>query len=283
MKKSVLVLEGGAMRSVYTSGVLDVFMENQIEFDCVVGVSAGALVGSNYISNQKGRTAGINITYCKDPKYMGIGAIRKNKGLVGFDYLFGEISKNKYPFDEETFEHSTKRFVIGATNCISGKTEFFEKDTKQVYTLLQASSSMPLVAQTVSIEGKPYLDGAIDCNVPIEWAIKQGYEKIVVVLTRNRNYQKEALSNRMKKVYGMVYKQYPELLKSIYDRPSKYNQTYAHIAQLEKENRIMVLQPQNEVKVARLEKDPDKLKSLYQHGIEEAKRRLGELKMYLEE
>lgn len=282
MKKSVLVLEGGAMRSVYTSGVLDVFMEHQIEFDCVVGVSAGALVGSNYISNQKGRTAKINITYCKNPKYMGIGAIQKNKGLIGFDYLFGEISKNKYPFDEETFENSTKRFVIGATNCVSGKTEFFEKDTKQVYTLLQASSSMPLVAQTVSIKGQAYLDGAIDCNVPIDWAIKQGYEKIVVVLTRNKSYRKEALSKRMKKVYSMVYKQYPELLKSIYNRPNKYNQIYTHIAQLEKEHKIMVFQPQSEVKVARLEKDPNKLKRLYEHGTEEGKRRLEELKMYLD-
>lgn len=282
MKKSVLVLEGGAMRSVYTSGVLDVFMDNQIEFDCVVGVSAGALVGSNYISKQKGRTAQINITYCKDSKYMGIGAIRKNKGLIGFNYLFEEISKNKYPFDEETFEHSNKRFVIGATNCISGKTEFFEKNAASIYTLLQASSSMPLVAQTVDINEQPYLDGAIDCNVPIEWAIKQGYEKIVVVLTRNKNYRKEAVSEKMKKIYGIVYKQYPELLKSIYDRPNKYNKTYIQIAQLEKENKIMVLQPQNEVKVSRLEKNQNKLKNLYQHGIEETEQRLEELKIFLE-
>mgnify|MGYP005793408297 CR=1 FL=1 len=131
--KTVLVLEGGAMRGLYTSGVLDVFMDNHIDFDCTVGVSAGALIGSNYISNQRGRTAYININYCKDSNYIGLGAIRNSKGLVGFNYLFGEIGRKQKPFDEETFYSSDKRFVIGATNCNTGKTEYFEKTEKDIY------------------------------------------------------------------------------------------------------------------------------------------------------
>ena len=282
MNKSVLVLEGGAMRSLYTSGVLDVFMNNNIDIDCTVGVSAGALVGSNYVSNQKGRTANININYCKDSKYIGVGAIKNNKGLIGFDYLFGEIAKDN-PFDEKEFFSTKKRFVTGVTNCITGKTEYFDKDLKNTYKLLQASSSMPLVSKIVEINGKPYLDGAIDCNVPIDWALDQGYEKIVVVLTRNKEYRKQPLSNKMKKMYNLVYKKYPNLLKTMYDRPNKYNETYDEIEKLERENRIFVFRPKNNVDISRLERDQDKLRDLYEEGIDEAEKQLENLKKYLNE
>ena len=282
MGKSVLVLEGGAMRSLYTSGVLDVFMNNNIDIDCTVGVSAGALVGSNYVSNQKGRTANININYCKDSKYIGVGAIKNNKGLIGFDYLFGEIAKDN-PFDEKEFFSTKKRFVTGVTNCITGKTEYFDKDLKNTYKLLQASSSMPLVSKIVEINGKPYLDGAIDCNVPIDWALDQGFEKIVVVLTRNKEYRKQPLSNKMKKMYNLVYKKYPNLLKTMYDRPNKYNETYDEIEKLERENRIFVFRPKNNVDISRLERDQDKLRDLYEEGIDEAEKQLKNLKKYLNE
>ena len=281
MEKSVLVLEGGAMRSLFTSGVLDVLMDNNIDIDCTVGVSAGALVGCNYVSNQKGRTANININYCKDTKYIGVKAIKNNKGLVGFDYLFsGEIAKEN-PFDEKEFLNSNKRFVTGVTNCITGKTEFYEKNKENTYKLLQASSSMPLVSKVVEINGKPYLDGAIECNVPINWALEEGYKKIVVVLTRNKDYRKKPVSSKMKKMYNLVYKKYPNLLETMYDRPNKYNDTYDKIEKLEKENKIFVFRPQNCVDISRLERDQDKLKKLYKEGKNEAQNRLKELKNYL--
>lgn len=281
MKKSVLVLEGGAMRSLFTSGVLDVLMDNNIDIDCTVGVSAGTLVGSNYVSNQKGRTAKININYCNDNKYIGVGAIKNNKGLVGFDYLFdGEIAKHN-PFDEKEFFNSKKRFVTGITNCITGKTEYYDKSLENTYKLLQASSSMPLVSKVVEINGKPYLDGAIDCNVPIDWALEQGYERIVVVLTRNKDYRKNPVSNKMRKMYKLAYKKYPNLLKTMYDRPDKYNQTYDKIDQLEKENKIFVFRPENNVDISRLERDQDKLKALYEEGKNETENRLSDLEKYL--
>ena len=281
MKKSVLVLEGGAMRSLFTSGVLDVLMDNNIDIDCTVGVSAGALVGSNYVSNQKGRAAKININYCNDNKYIGVGAIKNNKGLVGFDYLFGgEIAKYN-PFDEKEFLNSKKRFVTGITNCITGKTEYYDKSPENTYKLLQASSSMPLVSKVVEINGKPYLDGAIDCNVPIDWALEQGYERIVVVLTRNKDYRKNPVSNKMRKMYKLVYKKYPNLLKTMYDRPDKYNQTYDKIEKLEKENKIFVFRPENNVDISRLERDQDKLKALYEEGKNETENRLSDLEKYL--
>jgi len=208
--------------------------------------------------------------------------MKNSKGLVGFNYLFEEISQNKIPFDEETFCKSEKRFVIGATNCNTGKTEYFEKHEADIYTILQASASMPLVSRMVNIKGKPFLDGAIDCNIPIEWAIEEGYEKIIVVLTRNKEYRKETMSSKMKQLYRFSYKQYPKLVQSIYDRPNKYNDLYKRIEQLENDNKIMVFQPKDEVNISRLEKDQYKLRELYKQGIDDAQRRLEELKKYLE-
>lgn len=282
MKKAILVLEGGAMRSLYTSGVLDVLLDNHIEMECTVGVSAGALTGSNYISKQRGRTANINIEYCNDPKYIGVRAIKSNKGLVGFDYLFGEISKYQVPFDEKTYQESKQKFYIGATNCLTGKTEFFEKGKGDTYKILQASSSMPIVSNIVKIDDKPYLDGAIECNIPIEWAKQQGYDKIVIVLTRDKDYRKQELTNNMKKVYSLRYKKYPELVKTICDKPQKYNETVEEINKLEAEGKAFVIRPQKPIEVSRLEKDKDKLKELYHQGLAEMTERLEDLKKYLD-
>lgn len=281
-KKTAIVLEGGAMRSLYTSGVLDVFMNNNIKFDCVIGVSAGALVGSNYVSNQKGRTANININYCKDPKYIGIKAYKNNKGFFGFDYLFGDIAKGENAFDEKTFFESDTRFIVGATNCKTGKTEFFEKDKENFYKILQASSSMPLVSKEVEINGEIYLDGAIDCNVPLDFILNEGFDKIIVVLTRDKNYKKKPVPEKIRKIYSKVYKEYPELVKSIYNRPEKYNQIYKKIHELEVNDKLFVLQPEKPINVSRLERNQDKLRNTYQQGINEAERKLEKLKQYLE-
>ena len=151
-----------------------------------------------------------------------------------------------------------------------------------IYTMLQASASMPVVSRIVYIKEQPYLDGAIDCNIPIEWAIEQGYEKIVVVLTRNKEYKKEPISAKMKQIYHLAYKQYPELLQSIYDRPNKYNNLYKKIQQLENENKIIVFQPKVAVNISRLEKNQDKLRDLYEQGIDDTQIRLEELRKYLE-
>ena len=142
---------------------------------------------------------------------------------------------------------------------------------------------MLLVSKIAEINGKPYLDGAIDCNVPIDWALDQGFEKIVVVLTRNKEYRKQPLSNKMKKIYNFVYKKYPNLLKTMYDRPNKYNETYDEIEKLESENRIFVFRPKNNVDISRLERDQDKLRDLYEEGIDETEKQLEKLKKYLNE
>lgn len=283
MKKTALVLEGGAMRSLYTSGVLDIFMENDIKVDALIGVSAGALTGANYISKQIGRSAKINIEYCDNPNYIGIKALKKSKGWFGFDYLFNEISKNEVPFDEETFNKNNEcKFIVGATNCNTGKTEYFEKrDWKKIEKVLQASSSMPLVSNMVDINGGKYLDGAIECNIPIKWALDNDYDKIIVVLTRDETYVKKPISNKMKKAYALVYKKYPELIKTIYNRPQKYNELREKIKELEKTGRILILKPKTPINIARLEKDKEKLKKLYENGRKETNDKLKEIIEYI--
>ena len=269
MQDLTLVLEGGALRSLYTSGVLDVLMKYNIEANSVIGVSAGALTGMNYISKQQGRSAKINIENCDNPRYIGIKALRKEGGLIGYKYLFGDISKKEYPFDYETFKFSSQKFIPVITNCEEGKSEFVENSNcknDEIFKVVQASSSMPLCSRMVRIGNKHYLDGAVTMPIPVDWAIEQGHKNILVVLTRDRNYRKPEVSNTMKRVYKRVYHKYPKLVEKLCTMPERYNNLKIHINELEKQGRIMVIAPKSPVTVSRLEKDKEKLKKLYEDG-----------------
>lgn len=283
MIKAALVLEGGALRGMYTSGVLDTFLKNNMEFECVAGVSAGALNAMSYISKQPGRSAKINLEYCDDPRYIGRKAFIKNNGIIGYDYLFGDISENKVPFDYKSFENTNQRFVIVTTNCEKAETEYLEKSNcNDLFKAAQASSSMPLASAIVEINNNHYLDGAVTTSIPIKWAIEQGYEKVVVVLTRDRTYRKPMLSNKMKKLYKLAYHKYPKLIEKLNTMPERYNKLQEEIIDLEKEGKIFIIRPEKEVTVSRLEKDKEKLENLYKEGIAEAEKNLDALKEYLE-
>ena len=272
MQDLTLILEGGALRSVYTSGVLDVLMKYNIEANYVLGVSAGALTGMNYISKQPKRSAKINIEYCDNPRYIGRKALRIEKGLIGYDYLFNEISKKDYPFDYEAFKLSNQKFISVITNCEKGITEYVEKnDCKEdIFKVVQASSSMPLCSKMVKIGNNHYLDGAVTMPIPVDWAIEQNHKDILVVLTRDREYRKPEISYTMKKVYKRVYNKYPKLVEKLLTMPERYNKLKEHINDLEKQGRIMVIAPKLPVTVSRLEKDKDKLQELYKEGIKDA-------------
>lgn len=282
MIKAALVLEGGALRGMYTSGVLDTFLKNNMEFECVAGVSAGALNAMSYISKQPGRSAKINLEYCDDPRYIGRKAFIKNKGIIGYDYLFGDISKNKVPFDFKSFENTNQRFVIVTTNCEKAETEYLERSNcKDLFKAAQASSSMPLASAMVEINNNHYLDGAVTTSIPVKWALEQGYEKIVVVLTRDKTYRKPMISNKMKKLYKLAYHKYPELIEKLNTMPERYNKLQEELLELEKEGKIFIIRPEKEVTVSRLEKDKTKLENLYKEGIAEAEKNLESLKNYL--
>lgn len=282
MIKAALVLEGGALRGMYTSGVLDTFLKNNMEFECVAGVSAGALNAMSYISKQPGRSAKINLEYCDDPRYIGRKAFIKNKGIIGYDYLFGDISEDKVPFDFKSFENTNQRFVIVTTNCEKAETEYLEKSNcNDLFKAAQASSSMPLASAMVEINNNHYLDGAVTTSIPVKWALEQGYEKVVVVLTRDKTYRKPMITNKMKKLYKLAYHKYPELIEKLNTMPERYNKLQEELLELEKEGKIFIIRPEKEVTVSRLEKDKTKLENLYKEGIYEAEKNLEALKEYL--
>ena len=181
---SVLLLEGGALRGVFTSGVLDVWMEHNLYFPVVAAVSAGGLNAVNYLARQPGRSARINLHYRKDPRYAGPLALFRNKGLFGLDFIINGLT-GREPFDAATYAASPQRLFVVATSVDTGQPAFFEKGHCSDFTrAVIASASMPLVSWPVKIDGKAYLDGGCSCPIPLDWALKQGYRRIVVVTTR---------------------------------------------------------------------------------------------------
>ena len=282
MFKAALVLEGGSMRSLYTSGVLDVFMENNIEFEMVIGVSAGALNAGNYIAKHIGRSARMNILHSSDSNYYGLKQFLLKGSVFNFNYIFYEPMKSKYPYNEKALEFSKQRYLVGATNCATGKVEYFEKyKYDELCHVLKASSSMPFICKPVDIDGDLYLDGAIADPIPLHKAITEGYEKIVVVLTRDKGYKSKGASMFSKIYCKLNSRKRAEFTKVISDRPKTYNSTIEEIALLEKKKQIFVIRPQRKVTVGRLEKDAKKLIDLYFQGQDDTRKLLNEMYEYI--
>ncbi len=276
-----MVLEGGGFRGVYTSGVLDFLMENGINMQATVGVSAGALTGANYVSGQIGRSARINLRYRHDSDYIGWGAIRKNGGIVGFDFMYSELDKIE-SLDKGRFEDPSRRFVAVATNCLTGKEEYFDKeDCSDIFQAVRASASLPFVSKMVDIDGKPYLDGGCACKIPYKWALEQGYEKIIIVKTRDDSYRKPTTKSQVETVCDITYRNYPEFAESLATSDERYNRECDEIDELKKEGRVFVISPSQPVSVGRMEPDMEKLGDFYFLGYEDAKRSFEALKEYL--
>ncbi|MEZ0536696.1 patatin family protein [Caldicellulosiruptoraceae bacterium PP1] len=270
MDKIALVLEGGGMRGVYTSGVLDYFMDINLYFPYVVGTSAGACNAVSYISRQKERSKKATIDSLDDPRYINIRNFFKYGYLLHMDLLFDEIPNKLIPFDYKTFFDAKEECVITATNCNTGKAEYFyKKDCKDLMLVLRASSSLPFISPVVLIDGKPYLDGGITDSIPIQKAIDDGFNKFVIILTRPHDYRKKPF--RFERLARRFYPQYPNLVDSIIKRYIVYNNTLDLIDELEKQGKAFVIRPSKLIEVGRLEKDKEKLTRLYNLGIEDAK------------
>ena len=254
MINCALVLEGGALRSVYAAGVLDVFLENDIKFEYVVGVSAGALNAGNYISGQIGRSAKVNIDYVDDPRYIGIRHLLREGSIFNFDFLFGEPTKEWMPYDKMAFKNSKQRYIIGATNCITGEQDFFErKEYSELIKVLTASSTLPILSKTAYINGVPYIDGGVGNAIPLKKAISDGYQKIVIVLTRPEEYKsKENVMLNM--ALSTYYHKYPQLVKKLCTMSKRYNLLLQQIKEMERQNKIFVIRPTTALRVGRIEK-----------------------------
>lgn len=268
---TALVLEGGGLRGVFTCGVLDYFMDNGIRFPFTIGVSAGACNGLSYMSGQRGRAKASNIDLMDKYHYVGFKYLFTQKCIMDFKLLFEEFPEKIIPYDYDAYFSNPDRFVMVTTNCITGKAEYFEEKTssERVMDIVRASSSLPFVSPISYVDGIPMLDGGIADSIPVEYAMSQGYEKLVVVLTRNRGYRKKAGSMPLAKA---VYRKYPALQKALSERNAIYNRTMDLIERLEDEGRITVIRPLKPIDVSRMEKDTDKLRALYQEGYDIAEK-----------
>ncbi|MBT9779324.1 patatin family protein [Clostridium sp. MCC353] len=267
MTEGALVLEGGSLRCLFTSGVLDVLVEQGIELSYVNGVSAGSMCGMNYISKQVGRTLKINTQYVHDKRYLSFRNMYKNRAIFNFDFLFGELSNELLPFDYETFYKSEQRYVAVATRCKTGKPEYFEKGVcTELIPAIQASSSMPVLSRMISVEGKKYLDGGISMPIAYQKALDEGYEKVVLVLTREHGYRKKEPGRWMKRGYDRYFAPLPQLRAALEEIPERYNRMQEEIDRLEEEGKIFVIRPRNKVTVSRMEQDVKKLEALYLEG-----------------
>ena len=284
MRKSALILEGGAFRGNFTSGVLDVWMEEGVWLEAVAGTSAGALNGLYYAARQPGAAIQVNTQFARDPRYVGLGAFAASCSFVNFDYLFDDICREKIPFDFAGLEASPIRYMAVATNCNTGQPAYFERGGEvDIYQAARASSSMPLFTPFVELAGQPYLDGGISCSFPLQWALEEGYDRIVVVTTRPLGFRKERLTKRMKDLYYARYRRWPELMKALLYMPVQYNKLMDLTDQLAEEGRILAVRPAAPLAVDRLERDPDKLQLIYSQGREQGLRALPALRALLAE
>lgn len=283
MIKGALVLEGGALRSIYGAGVLDVFLEKNIQFEYVLGISAGALNAGNYISGQMGRTAKININYANDPRYIGIRQLIQKGSIFNLNFLFDEPVGDWSPYDEYAFTNTKQKLIVGATNCLTGKQEFFESHTyKELTKVLAASSTLPVLAKTTYINGIPYIDGGVSNAIPFKKAMQDGYEKIVIILTRPEGYVDKE-NEIFNQIFHIYYHKYPNVVKKLCTMSQRYNSLLQQIHKLEKEKKIFVIRPTTLLKVKRVEKDKNKLRLLYLEGKEDARQKLADMIKYLEE
>jgi len=277
-----LIMEGGAMRGMYTAGIIDVLMENGIVFDGSIGVSAGACFGINYKSNQIGRSIRYNKKYCNDKRYCSVRSLIKTGDMFGADFCYREIPYELDKFDFETFQNSPMTFYAVATDIETGKAVYkkIDKCSEKDLQWIRASASMPLVSKVVEIDGRKFLDGGIADSIPLRAFEKLGYNKNVVILTRPRNYQKK--KNSVMPFIKVAFKDYPELVKAMGNRHKMYNKQTKYVYDRESEGDVFVFAPDEPLPIGRIEHDPDALEQVYNIGREQATARLLELKRFLE-
>ena len=280
MYQAGLILEGGGMRGLYTAGVLDYFMDINLEFKEVYGVSAGACNACSYLSKQRARSLRVNTEYLDDPRYCGLESLIRTGDLFGVDMLYDIIPNELDPYDYETFaEYPGKAYAV-TTNCETGKAEYMElQDMHRDILAVRASSSLPMVSRMVEIQGYHYLDGGISDSIPVIQSMKNGNQKNVVVLTRDPSYRKEP--SKTMAAFRMRYSKYPNLIRQMEHRHIRYNRTLDFLKKGEEAGKIFVIQPQKPVEIARIEKNKEKLKELYEIGYEEARNLHGELMEFL--
>lgn len=277
-----MTFEGGASRTMFSCGVSDAFLEENLMPDYFIGVSAGIAFGISYLSKQKGRNLRLAKEYMHDKQYQGFKYLfdREKKTFYNVEFAFKEVPNKLLPFDYDTFAAFPGKVVATVTNIHTGKAEYLEvpRDNSN-YDLIVASCSLPVLFQPVKLGRHYYLDGGIADSIPYKQAIKEGCDKNIVVLTRERGYVKKI--ERGTKVSGLIYKKYPKVVKGLYERADKYNACMRELERLEREGKVFVIAPDSTFGIGRTESDPQKLEMLYEEGYLKAKEQMVALKNYL--
>lgn len=275
-----LVLEGGGFRGMYTCGVIDVFMENGICFDEVVGVSAGAAFGCNIKSKQIGRALRYNKRFCQDSRYSGLKSFIKTGDLYNKEFAYGIVPTILDPFDTKTFRENPLKFTVVCTDIHTGNPVYHEIQNGDATDIewIRASASIPIVSKPVKLDGYELLDGGVSDSIPVNWMLERS-DKTVIVLTRDKSYHKEPMKyiHLLKK----AFKEYPNLQKALENRYIVYNKTLDEIEQLEREGKVFVIRPSKPISCAMIEKDPNHLQEIYDIGRRDALHYLVDLKKYL--
>ena len=275
-----LVLEGGAMRGLFTAGVLDIFLDNNVEVTDVVGVSAGTLFGVNYVSKQRGRALRYNLKYINDKRYMNVKSWLKTGNLINKDFTYYKLPFQLDVFDNKTFKESPINFFATVTNIETGEAEFVKiKDAYKQMETLRATSALPFISEIIEVGDKKYLDGGISNSIPVDFFEKQDFDKVIVILTRPITYRKEKTTGIQ---YKLFYKKYPKLVEKLENRYKEYNDTVDKIVELEKEGKLFVIRPSENITIKRLEKDVEKLQKVYDLGLKDGNNIIEDLKQYLE-
>ena len=280
MKKG-LVLEGGAMRGLWTAGVTDVMMEHDIWPDGLIGVSAGAAFGCNYKSRQVGRAIRYNTRFANDSRYSGLRSL-----LTSGDYFNARFGYHVVPyeydvFDTATFEKNPMTFTIVCTDVETGQAVYHEMTHVDYDELewLRASASMPLASKVVCVGGRKLLDGGVSDSIPLEYFERLGYERNVVILTQPLGYQKE--HNRLMPLMRIALRKYPNMIQAMDERHVMYNKQLAYVAQAEQEGRCLVIRPDEKIPIGHISHDADRMRQVYEMGRQTGTRYIDRITSFL--
>ena len=279
--KTGLILEGGAMRGMFSAGVMDVLMENDIVFDGGIGVSAGAAFGVNYKSHQIGRVIRYNKRFCSDRRYSGLHAFLTDGNLYSSAFCYGEVPLKYDVFDFDAYQKNPMEFYVVCTDIETGLPFYrkYEGLEDHGFDWIRASASMPIVSQIVEIDGHKYLDGGISDSIPIRFFESLGYDRNVVVLTQPKSYTKK--KNELLPLLKLQYRNYPKMVEAMERRHTVYNETLTYISQKERTGKLLVIRPDEKLNIGRAEKNPERLQEVYDMGRKAATERLDDIKKFL--
>lgn len=276
-----LVLEGGGHRGIYTAGILDVFAQNNISFDGIMGVSAGCIHGVSFLSGQIGRSVRYTTRFCNNPSYMSFKSLIKTGDFFNVDFCYYKLPETLDPFDNDAFDKNPTPFYAVCSDVKTGKAVYHKCDSVRGEKIkwIQASASMPLAAKIVKIDEGEFLDGGITDSIPIKKMQELGYSKNIVILTQEAGYRKKP--NSLLPLIKRVYKKYPELINAIQNRHIVYNQQLDYLEEQEKLGNVIIIRPSQKPQAGRIEKDKEKILSTYNLGRNDAEKLLETVKNFI--